>query len=192
MFSFFDTETGRIVINVFIVLMLIIIWLYDLPITKMYAPIRTVMDKVLKWTGLSHGWSMFAPNPSDVNRRLTAEFMLSDGQIIEHPVWDFGTLKRFEAVLKGRHRKLREKLIEKSYNILKPSYCHFLVQRFYRDQLERHGVIKDRVVKVWLYDCSSRIPEPGVAPNDEEYFYKSWFFTYEVPKSLEEELDLYK
>lgn len=192
MFMLFDTESGRIVINVFIVLMLVIIWLYDLPITKMYEPLRRVMDKALKWAGLSHGWSMFAPSPSDTNRRLTAEFLLNNGEIVEYPIWDFGTLGKLQAVIKGRHRKLREKVIEKSYNILKPSYCHFLVQRFYRNQQEEYGVIKDQVIKVWLYDCSSRIPGPGTESLKEEYFYKSWIFTYEVPDNLEEDLNKYR
>jgi len=192
MITLVDTETGRIIINVFIVLMLMVILLYDLPVGKVFTPIRDMMDKTIKWTGLWHGWGMFAPSPSQVNRRLTAEFMLEDGEIIEHPIWDFATLGIFEAVIKGRHRKLRERIIEKSYNILKPSYCHYLVREYYLQQLAQEGSIKEKVVKVWLYDCSYSIHALGEVPDEEEHFYKSWIFTYEVPKNLESELNRYQ
>lgn len=191
MFNLPDVEIGRTVVNTFIALMLLVIWMYDQPIANIFAPIRKMMEKTIKWSGLWHGWSMFAPGPSYINRRLAAEFLLTDGEIIEYPIWDFGTLGKLDAVVKGRHRKLRERVLEKSYNIIKPSYCHFLVQQFYRDQLKKQGVVLDRVVKVWLYDCSSRIPDPG-ADVDDHYFYKSWFFTYEVPENLEAELNQYK
>lgn len=191
MLTLFDPATDRVLANIFIVLMLVIIGLYDLPFGKVYEPLAKVMERALKWSGLWHGWSMFAPSPSHVDRRLTAEFMLDNGEIIECPVWDFGTLGKLEAVIKGRHRKLRERVIEKPYNVLKPSYCYFLVQQFYREQLAQQGTVQQRVQKVWLYDCSKRIPEYGVAPED-QHFYKSWFFTYDVPKELESELNLYQ
>ncbi|MEP3478207.1 MAG: hypothetical protein ABJZ55_03060 [Fuerstiella sp.] len=70
-------------VDIFIVTLLLWFWCYDLPSDSPAKRMVRPLERPFCWLGLWHGWSMFAPDPLRVNRRLRAELQYTDGTVDE-------------------------------------------------------------------------------------------------------------
>lgn len=157
MLSIVDFPLGKMLINVFLLVLFFMFWFFDMPKTSPWYFIRKkILERPMKWMGFSHGWGMFAPKPINVNRCLRVELILGSGEKYQWPIEDFESLTKWQAVYKGRHRKYQEYLVSKSANILRPAYCDYVIRK-YREKFPKGSPV--RVVR--LYRQVAKIRPPG-------------------------------
>lgn len=152
-----DINVGRVLVNVFIILVIAAFWLFDLPKSSSWAFVRKKwLEKHMKRYGFAHGWGMFAPTPININRCLRVEIILEDDRIVHYNSFDFDQYKGWKTVYHGRKRKYQEHLTGKRTNILSPSYCSWVLKEFEQKETES---IAPKAVK--LYRQTAKIKEPG-------------------------------
>lgn len=121
------------VINGFIVFLLFVIWCWNLPDDCLARKLIRPWKGFILYTGLWHGWNMFAPEPLFVNRRLTAIVYLKNNAVIEWRSEDVGRMSWWRAFLFVRERKMIDNLLSNQMAYLKPALADFLARQ-YRSQ----------------------------------------------------------
>jgi hypothetical protein len=69
--------------DLFIVLYLFIAWCWNLPEDSPAKILVKPLSRFVSWTGLWHGWSMFAPIPLRTSRRVAVQVEYADGSKYE-------------------------------------------------------------------------------------------------------------
>ena len=116
-------------VDVFIVVMLIWLWCWDLPADLPARKFIALIQKPFLWLGLWHGWAMFAPDPLRVNRRLKAVIRYADGAVDEWRPVEPRRSNWFLDLLWFRHFKYQFSVLSGSNKVLWKPLCDWLVRQ---------------------------------------------------------------
>ena len=127
----------------FVLLLLVFLWCWDYPADH---PAKRLVRKAgmpLVYIGLWHGWSMFAPDPIRVNRRLRAMIRFNDGSQEERcPLWA-RTSNRLLDMCYVRTFKYQHSVVSGESPVLCEPLCQFLARQV--NSAERFAVEIDLV-----------------------------------------------
>lgn len=84
----------------------------------------------LKWTGLTHNWSMFAPKPLSVNRLLSFELEFADGQLKPWRLPQFQLKNGYQQVSQARYFRMHNEILKKRNKQLQGSMCNFVLKAY--------------------------------------------------------------
>lgn len=100
--------------------------------------------KGVRWLGLWHSWSMFAPRPILVNRRITVEYVLANGLTLDHQLMQIHQQPKWLAFLNNHERKFQTNLAGNDHKSHRAALCDYAIR-----QLDpAHGKIVR--VNLWL------------------------------------------
>lgn len=116
--------------NIFIGAMLLLLWGWDLPKGSRVKAFVHCFSKPIVWLGLSHNWSMFAPNPISSNERLRVEIRLNDGNWHEVVLDCMGMVGAAQRPHDIRALKMLHSLTCKGSNALKPAVALYCARRY--------------------------------------------------------------
>lgn len=145
------------VTNVVIALLLLWFWFYDLPRDAVARKFLRPLMGPMQWLGLWHGWSMFAPEPLHVNRRIRAELMYSDGSVDEWRPIEPRRTNWFMDWLWFRYFKYQSSLLCGTNKALYRPLCEFLVQQATEEGLQVQSV---KLVREYQYVQPPDADEP--------------------------------
>ena len=80
---------------------------------------------VILWTGLWHGWSMFAPTPVQVEKRWSVRLTMKDGSIEMHDLFRIHEASKWKAFVWVRERKFQSVLSQKSSKSQRAAVCKY-------------------------------------------------------------------
>lgn len=119
-----------LLINCFIVLMLFILWAWDLPERSLLNRLAMKLKRPIQRLGLSHGWQLFSPDPAIDNYRLQFKLRLADGSVvvIEPEYLRHPDVQR--QAVRYRWTKLKNSLLRVEAGPLRASMCKYVAAEF--------------------------------------------------------------
>lgn len=145
----------KVLISLFIAVYLLYGWCWNLPDDRFERRVAMRWRKPYAWLGLWHGWTMFAPNPLAVNRRLEAQIEIAEGPPL---IWRNSTLQGvpwWRAITQMRRRKMLELMEGNAFPFLRDAFCQQLI--------EEHRKPGQTPLAVTLVSVRELIPLPGEA-----------------------------
>lgn len=112
-----------------IAVLLVWFWGWDLPRDRAERWLVGWVRWPFLWLGLWHSWSMFAPEPLHVNRRLRAVMELADGSIEEWRPLEPLRSNWLLDLLWFRHFKYQFSVLSGSSRWLWPPLCEWLIRQ---------------------------------------------------------------
>jgi hypothetical protein len=95
----YASPTRRVLLSVFLLFHLFVIVVWAFPVDqRQLRKIKRFIAPYMVWSGLTQGWSLFAPDPQSINAYLVAQITYRDGQ---NKIWkfpmpqDFGYYRRY-------------------------------------------------------------------------------------------------
>jgi len=116
--------------NCFIVVILVIFLGWDLPDGSIIKRFVRKFSKPIVWTGLSHNWAMFAPNPISTNELVRCDIKLRDGQWENINFDFFSQLDSTEQPEDIRILKMQHSLTCQGSNAMKPGFALFAAREY--------------------------------------------------------------
>lgn len=118
---------ASIAVNVFIVFLLLVFFLWDLPQDAFARRLLRPFSTPIAYVGLDHEWAMFAPSPPRYNYVPEFELHYADGT---HDAFHLDIFGRPDAPgpLSTRHVKFCGALLLPSDSAVKPAFCRYLVR----------------------------------------------------------------
>ena len=173
------TPIQRTVVSAFIIFNLIAILCWAFPVdTQLFPAVNHHTYYYMNLSGLSQGWSLFAPNPPNSNCRMSAEIVHQGGST---NLWNFPMPQDFNnSYFLERDRKWANDSLRMDRNsMLWPDAARYIA-RINDDSMHRP-------VSVKLFRVCETVPTPGSNPGaTPEVPKRENFFTYEVkPGDLE-------
>ena len=166
------SPTRRVLLSVFLLFHLFVISVWSFPISlRPLVKVKRVFAPYMVWSGLTQGWSLFAPDPQYVNAYLDAQITYRDGhkKIWKFPMpQDFGYYRRY--FLERQRKWSSDNLRLDSNAFLWPDAARY-VARLNNDP-------NDPPVTVTLIRHWSFIAPPG--SGQLETWSQYTFFTYSV------------
>ena len=161
-----------ILVNVFICIFLVFAWSWNDPAEAILKRLVRLFRRQVSWLGLRHDWSMFAPEPVHVDRRLQAEIRLENGEVIVWEAVRLDKLTRWQAFLKARDRKYQTNILLNRLKRLRPALAEYLA-RTYGER--GHAVQEVRLVRV-----QRPIPDPRDGDPVPQPFGTTVLYTYKA------------
>jgi hypothetical protein len=96
--------------DVFILAFLLLIWCWNLPEDLPGRILIRPFSKIVVWLGLWHGWSMFAPIPLRVSRRVAIQVEYADGTKLEWRPPGSIPVGYWRSFLHALHRKFTDQV----------------------------------------------------------------------------------
>lgn len=161
-----------ILVNLFIGAFLLFAWAWNEPKGAVLRRLVWRFREQISWLGLRHDWSMFAPEPVRVERRLEAEVCLAGGEVI---VWKAARLDQmscWRAFLSARDRKYQTNLLQNRVRRLQPALAEY-VARIHADR----GLEVERVVLVRRLRL---IPDPRAEEALLQPFERTVLYTHDL------------
>jgi hypothetical protein len=164
--------TSRVLVSVFLLFHLSVILVWSFPISlRPLVKIKHAIAPYMIWSGLTQGWSLFAPDPQYINVYLEAEITYQDGQkkIWKFPMpQDFGYYRRY---FMERERKWSSDNLRMDSNaFLWPDAARY-VARVNNDPQNPPATVA--LVRHWSFIAPPRSGQP-------ETWNQYIFFTYSV------------
>ncbi len=157
--------------DAFILILLAFLWFWDYPPDHPSKKITRMLGFPFVYLGLWHGWSMFAPDPIRVNRRLRAVIRFNDGALEEWcPLWA-RTSNRLLDMFYVRTYKYQHSVVSGESPVLCEPLCQFLARQV--NSTERFAVEIDLIRQFRIVN-----PPDAVEPYGEQrevMFYKYRF-----------------
>ena len=144
----------RFGLNAFILWNLFAVGIWLLPNSALRQSCSELVRPYLMITGLAQGWTMFSPNPSDVDLYIEARITYADGQVRgwNYPrMIDMGYVERYR---RERFRKMIEIANQDSSRMVWPSLARYAARRNNSDP-------RNRPVAVELVRHFRNTPAPG-------------------------------
>lgn len=123
--------------DLLIFILLIFMWCWDYPADHPAKRFCRLFSLPFIYFGLWHGWSMFAPEPIHVNRRLRAVLTFHDGLIEEWRPLGPEESSRVMKTLFARSFKFEHSVLGIRVNHLYAPLCEFLVRQCLADCPDR-------------------------------------------------------
>jgi len=145
---------SRFWLNAFILWNLFALGIWLLPNSELRQTVSEVVRPYLMLTGLAQGWTMFSPNPSDVDLYIEARITYADGQVRgwSYPrMIDMGYVERYR---RERFRKMIEIANQDTSRMVWPSLARYAARRNNTDP-------RNRPVAVDLVRHFRIVPPPG-------------------------------
>jgi len=139
-------------IDLLIVLYLILAFSWSLPNDFFAKRCIQKVKPVILWAGLWHSWSMFAPSPILVERRLSVLLTLNDGTTESHDLLKMHELGKWTAFSAVRERKFQTVLSQKSSKAQRAAICAHTAKKL--------ASSPDKVVKSQLVIKKRKIKSP--------------------------------
>lgn len=119
---------------------------------------RPVAVEYLLHTAQHQDWSMFAPNPLQINRYVAATVTFRDGSCAEYGMPRLSQLGPIDALLEKRYRKYQHRIADEPLPAFREDFARYIARR-----MNRAG---NPPVRVAIYDYQSPIPRhdrPGAS-----------------------------
>lgn len=94
---------------------------------------RHIVETYLHNTGLWQDWSMFAPNPLQINRYVNATVVYQDGSEKIFNLPRLSQLNMFEAWIQKRWRKYQHRLIDENGPGFRDDFARYVARKMYTD-----------------------------------------------------------
>lgn len=117
-------------INTFIVCYLFIAWSWSLPKNSARRRVAQKLGPIVRWLGLWHSWSMFAPEPILVERKLAVELAYKDQSVDVYDLPDIADDPAATAFLNIRDRKYQSVLCKKNEAVQRPALCRYFADHY--------------------------------------------------------------
>jgi len=124
------------VTSIIIPILLMFMWCWDYPADHPLKRFCRMFASPLIYFGLWHGWSMFAPEPIHVNRRIRALLTFEDGTIEEWCPVGPEECRTLARTLLARSFKFEHSLLGSSSAHLYAPLCEFLIRQSQSVHLE--------------------------------------------------------
>jgi hypothetical protein len=144
----------RFGLNAFILWNLFAVGIWLLPNSVLRQSCAELVRPYLMLTGLAQGWTMFSPNPSDVDLYIEARITYANGQVRgwNYPrMIDMGYVERYR---RERFRKMIEIANQDTSRMVWPSLARYAARRNNTDP-------RNRPVSVELVRHFRIVPPPG-------------------------------
>ena len=122
-------------IDVFIIILLFWFWCWDLPVDLPSKRLVGYVQAPFLWLGLWHNWSMFAPEPLHIHRRLKAVIRYADGSVDEWRPVEPRHTNGLVDFLWLRHFKYQFSVLTGADKVLGKPLCQWLKQQAALDGL---------------------------------------------------------
>lgn len=109
--------------QIFICTWLFIALAWNLPSDFFAKRCISKVKPVILWAGLWHSWSMFAPAPILVERRMSIRLTMKDGTIEKHDMYKIHEAGLLEAFMRVRERKFQAVLAQKNSKSQRAAIC---------------------------------------------------------------------
>jgi len=121
---------STIAINLFIICYLALAFLWNLPNDSFAKRCIQKIKPLILWPGLWHSWSMFAPSPIKVERRLSVLLTMKDGTTETHELFKVQEASKWAAFVGVRERKFQTVLSKKKNNkSQRAAICNYTKRR---------------------------------------------------------------
>lgn len=95
---------------------------------------RQIVDSYLYNTAMWQDWSMFAPDPLQVNRYVNATVTFQDGSTKIFDLPRLSQLNFLEAWIEKRYRKLQERIIGENGPGFRNDLCRYMARKLFVDK----------------------------------------------------------
>ncbi|MEL7498761.1 MAG: hypothetical protein AAFN77_14225 [Planctomycetota bacterium] len=126
----------QILINCFIVCFLFLVIAWNSPAGSILKRMIQPFSPFILWAGLWQSWSMFAPEPILVNRRLYIELTFADGSVKQEELYRIHEADVITAFLNVRDRRYQFELANKNESIHRPAICRYFSDRYDEAELK--------------------------------------------------------
>jgi hypothetical protein len=120
----------RILTDLFIALMLFILWAWDLPRQSLLNRLAMKLRWPIQRLGLFHGWQLFSPDPSIDNYRLQFKLNFADGSVVTiEPEYLRHPREQLQRV-RYRWTKIKGSLLRVESGPLRASMCKYVAAEY--------------------------------------------------------------
>ncbi|MEO0897005.1 MAG: hypothetical protein AAFY71_11435 [Bacteroidota bacterium] len=92
---------------------------------------------LMKWSGLTHNWSMFAPNPMSINRLASFELEYEDGRLKPWKLDAFQLKDGYQYVSLTRYFRMHNELLKKDNSLLHESLAHYVLSAYKKENPQK-------------------------------------------------------
>lgn len=129
----------RVMTGAFIAVLLLFMWCWDYPADHPSKKFCRLFAFPFLYFGLWHGWSMFAPEPIHVNRRLRALLTFDNGSIEEWCPLGPDECSPWMKMLIARSFKFENSILGSNSSQLYSPLCEFLLRQCQSGDSEPRG-----------------------------------------------------
>ncbi len=170
-----EGNVSYIVVNTFIALYVFYAYIWNAPDNTVLKPLVALIRPAVKYWGLWHSWSMFAPTLFSVTRSVELEVHFEDGEVV---VWkpDFHSgMSRLQRFRHERFRKMGENCREGEFEYVRWCLCEYVIRQMRRE----HG--NDRkITKVTLHHVDEPIADFNTTLESDLSIRRTLHYTYTV------------
>lgn len=147
-------------VNTFIICYLFVAWSWNLPSGSFRRRVAQKLGPIVRWLGLWHSWSMFAPEPILVDRKMAVELTYDDQSVDAYDLPYIGDYSRWRSFLSIRDRKYQAVLAKKGADVQRPAICRYFSDHY----ADPHR----KLLKSQLVVHKRRIPTPTAVNEPKE------------------------
>ena len=164
-----------VAVNTFIVVYLFFAYIWNAPNDTAFKPLIGLIRPYVRYLGLWHTWSMFAPNPFLAARCVELHVQFEDGEVL---VWkpDYHPgMTRWQKFVRERFRKIAENCRNGEFGYVRWCLCEFAIR-----QVRPTGTAERRIKQVLIYHVAEPIADFQTTLESDLSIKRNLHYTYTV------------